>query len=300
MMRMKRALWALVLPILLTSIPFVAPGQINLPKMKSTIRQIDHILIQAGDPKYLFDFFAETLQLPVAWPIADHAGFASGGVAAGNVNIEVLRFADPKRAASTNRSQARFIGFALEPFKLADCLVELQARDIRCNPPQPHVSKLPNGSEGTLWTNVVLPEFSKPNLSVFLCEYNSAFLHAEIRRNQLGGQLALKKGGPLGIKSVGEIVIGSRNLAKDRADWERLLMPPAHPATKPLKAGNGPAVRLVSDSTDRIQRIVLMVDSLKSARNFLAQKHLLGAASANEISIASSGIQGLSIHLAEK
>jgi len=286
--------------ILFATIPFGASAQTDKLKLKPIIQQVDHILIQASDPKSLFDFFAETLQLPVAWPVADYSGFASGGVGAGNVNLEVLRFADQKNFASTKRSEARFMGFALEPYRLADCLPELQARGIPYDPPRPYSSKLPNGSEGTLWTNVVLPQFSKPNLLIFLCEYSSAFLNAETRRNQLGGQLALKKGGPLGVKSVKEIVVGTKDLAQDRSNWQKLLMPSAQSSAVSWQAGDGPAIDLVSDSTDRIQRIVLKVDSLKSAKNFLAEKHLLGATSAKEIAIDPSRIQGLSIRLVER
>jgi hypothetical protein len=33
------------------------------------IRQIDHILLRTGDPRELYAFFAETLQMPIAWPM---------------------------------------------------------------------------------------------------------------------------------------------------------------------------------------------------------------------------------------
>jgi len=107
-MRLGIGLSTLVL-LLLATIPLGAPRQIGKPKMKPIIRQVDHILIQTSDAKYLFDFLADTLQLPVAWPLADYSGFTSGGVAAGNVNIEVLRFADQKESSSTRRSKAHFI-----------------------------------------------------------------------------------------------------------------------------------------------------------------------------------------------
>lgn len=291
---MSRRSWK---PSVITSIFLVAggfgtPGQSNRPKVKPVIRQVDHVLVESSDPATLFQFFADTLQLPVAWPMADYSGFASGGVWAGNANIEVLRSADPAK-----RARARFIGLALEPFRLEDCLAALRIRGIPYDPPEPYISKLPDGSEGTLWTNVPLPRVSRRDLSVFLCEYSPAFLHAEIRRNQLGGQLVLRKGGPLGIKSVKEIVLGSTDPPGDKSEWQKILVTPAGPSAMCWQVGNGPAIHLNPGSTDRIQRIVLKVDSLKQAKDFLAEKGLLGKASAEEISIDPSRIQGLSIRL---
>jgi hypothetical protein len=286
--------------ILFSGILLSAQPQSGQPKLKPVIRQVDHVLIQSSDPKSLFDFLAQTLQLPVAWPVADYSGFVSGGVGAGNVNIEVLRFADQKGPAAGRQAEARFIGLAFEPYRLADCLRELQARGIEHGPPEAYVATLPGGTRGTLWTNVVLPQLSRPGLSVFLCEYNSAFLHAEIRRNQLGGQLVLKQGGPLGIKSVGEIVVGARSPAKDSSDWQRLLSPSAQSPATLWQAGRGPSIRMVADASDRIRRIVFKVESLKAARGFLAENQLLGTVSPGEVAINPRRIQGLSICLAEK
>jgi len=274
-----------------------AAAQSAKPKLKPVIRQVDHVLIESSDPVPLFEFFANALQLPVAWPMGDFSGFASGGVNAGNVNIEVLRFAGPKGPLTEGTSKASFIGMALEPFRLADCLSALEARRIPYDPPEPYTSKLPDGSLGSLWTNIVLPRVSKPGRSIFLCEYNPAFLHAEIRRNQLGGQLALRRGGPLGVKSVKEIVLAAADPTRDRLEWQKLLITAREPAGMSWKCGSGPSIHLVPGSTDRIQRVIVQVDSLQSAREFLAEKHWLGASSAGEISIDPSRIQGLSIRL---
>ena len=75
------------------------------------VRQVDHILIASSGAKELFSLLSDTFQFPVAWPMSDYGNFASGGVAVGNVNLEVLK--DPASAASAERS--RFTGFALEP-----------------------------------------------------------------------------------------------------------------------------------------------------------------------------------------
>ena len=286
--------------IFFTTIAFVAPEQTTGPNPRPLLRQVDHILIEAADTRKLFDFLTETLRLPIAWPLTEYPGFSSGGASAGNVNIEVLSYSLPRGARPARRPAARFIGLALEPLRLTDCLAELQVRGVPHDPPEPHISKLPDGSLGTLWTNVGLPRLSDAGLSVFLCEYSSSFLHAEIRRNQLGGQLALRKGGPLGVRSVKEVVVTTTDLARCRSEWERLsIVESASPAGM-LPVGNGPAIRLVPASTNRIQRIVLKVNALKPARDFLEKNRLLGAASAGEVTIAPATIQGLGIRLVEE
>ncbi len=250
-------------------------------RLKPVVRQIDRILIETGDPRALYDLFTEDFQLPVAWPYVENARHASAGIGAGNVNLEVFRQSD------SGRPRARFSGLALEPIDLEECLVQLRARGIDCGPPVPYVSRLPDGSEGTLWTNVVLSRLSSPDLTVFLCSYSPLFLNASVRRNQLGGELVLRRGGPLGVQSVREIVIASAEPAADRAAWQRLLVRPA-----------GPAVRLVPGSETRILRIIIQVESLAAARDFLAHAHMLGRVTADSAAFASSKVQGLDIRLA--
>ena len=289
------------IPALFLAAGFSAsPAQTRKGPLKPVIRQVDHILIQADDPRGLFDFFTGTLQLPVAWPIAEYSGFMSGGVGAGNVNLEVLRLAAAKSSSPGKRAQARFMGVALEPIRLADCVIELKARGIAFDPPVPYISRLPDGSEGILWTNVALSRLSRPGLSVFLCEYSPAFLHTAIRRNQLGGQLVLRKGGPLGIRSVKEIVIATTDPAGDKAAWQKLLLRATQPQAASWSAGNGPSIRLVAGTADQIVRIILQVDSLAAAKEWLAQKQMLGSVAAGQASIKRSSLQGLDIRVVQK
>jgi hypothetical protein len=77
------------------------------------IRQIDHIMIRTGDPRGLFAFFAETLQLPIAWPMTSpRAGVMTGGVGVGNVNVEAIQF------PGQTDSRPRLLGLAFEPSAL--------------------------------------------------------------------------------------------------------------------------------------------------------------------------------------
>jgi hypothetical protein len=258
---------------------------------------VDRIQIESSDPKALFDFLAGTLQLSVAWPITEHPTYISGCVSTGDVNFELYRYV--KREDSKGSSSvARFTGLAFEPYPLEDSLQELRIIGIPYSPPQTHEATLPDGTQGLAWTTIALPTLSRPNLAIFLYKYSSRFMNVTIRRRQLGNRLTLNGGGPLGIESVHEIVLATTNWEQDHADWTRLL-------GKATAAGNytavqGPAIRLLRGTGDRIRKVVLKVDSLGRAQAFLKKFGLLGSTTATEIFLSPSSIQGLNISLIEK
>lgn len=236
------------------------------------IRQVDHILIESGNPKALFNFFTEELNLPVAWPLAGSKTYISGGVGAGNVNLEIFQYT----GLNTNlaKTQARYSGLAFEPYPLSGALAELKAERIPFNAPEPQYSSLPDGSRGVSLTSVALPSFSNSGFSVFLYEYSLAFLKVEVRRKQLGNRLTLNNGGPLELQSVREIEIATENAKSKQAAWSRLLGKPY--SANFWHVGAGPAIRLVEGKgVDRIQAIVLEVKSVDKAKEFLRAKRLL-------------------------
>jgi hypothetical protein len=273
-------------------------NEIHAQRTTPVIRQVDHILIESGDPKALFSFFADVLQLPVAWPVSENQGYITGGVGAGNVSLELFHYADTKRASIPRNPQARYSGLAFEPYPLADALRRLQSVGIPYTPPEPTTSVLPNGKQGIAWTTVGLPSVAKPSMSIFLYEYSPVFLKVDVRRKQLGNRLTLNKGGPLGLLETSEIIITATNLNQDKELWSRLL-------GKTTESGNwrtfsGPAIRLAAGDQDRIWEITLKVESLDRARAFLKQNKLLGSASGARVSVNPSQIQGLRISLIEK
>jgi hypothetical protein len=285
---------------LLVILPLALASAIHSEETKrkaSIVRQIARILIESGDPKILFDLFSEEFQLPVAWPLEENRGYLSGGLGAGNVNIEVYRYGQQKLVPARKDTRAHYSGLALEPYPLPEALRELREIGIPYSPPEPYTSTLPNGSQGVLWTTVPLPSFSRPGMSIYLYEYSPAFLQVNIRRNQLGNRLTLNNGGPLGFLAVREIVIASADFERDKAAWTRLLGAPTAPGT--WSAGVGPAIRLIPESRDFIQKIVIQVKSLDRAKTFLKKKRLLGRASAREIALKPSRIQSLNISLME-
>ncbi len=257
------------------------------------IRQLDHILVESRDPKALFTVFTETLQLPVAWPLTENQGYVTGGVGAGNVNLEFFAY----QSIPSGLPKTSFYGLAFEPYPLSDALNRLQSLGIPYGSPEPYTSTLPNGTRGVAWTTVSLPTVSKPGMSVFLYEYSPAFLRVDVRRKQLGNRLTLNNGGPLGLELVSEVVIATSNLKSNIGIWSKLLGTPAKGGS--WRAGAGPAIRLVEGNENRIREIWLKVRSLDRAKAYLKKSNLLGSASGRGVSLSSVKFQGLRIFLIE-
>lgn len=260
---------------------------------------IDHIMIRTDEPRALFSFFSETLQLPIAWPLADRNGVVSGGVGFGNVNVEAIKFPDQiDEPAAT-----RLVGLALEPGSLDRGLAELERRGIAHGAPRPFVAEGPGGVRITSFTNVTLSDFSDADLpgqatmQVFLSEYNRAYVDAAERRRRLRNELAAKQGGPLGLVRVQEVIIGAADLQAANRNWERLVAPTPPVGGTLWRMGDGPAVRVVSADQNRIQGLVLAVASLSTARAFLEERDLLGASSATQLALLSSQVGDLDIRI---
>ena len=265
------------------------------------IRQIDHIMIRTGDPRELYAFFAETLQLPIAWPMTSpRPGVMTGGVGFGNVNIEAIQFprqTDPR---------PRLVGFALEPSALAESLVELNRRGLTAGERRPLVATGPDGSTRTLWTNVTLREFSDSDspadatIHIFLSEYSPTYLNVDERRARLRAQLVNSGGGPLGVIDLKEVVIGAIDMEMARRLWRRLLDPRPSATPDTWQIGSGPAVRLVPANENCVQALLIRVSSLERAKAFLREKQLLGVDAAGQVSIEPSKIGGLDLRLVER
>jgi catechol 2,3-dioxygenase-like lactoylglutathione lyase family enzyme len=265
------------------------------------IRQIDHIMIRTGDPRELYAFFADTLQLPIAWPLTSpRPGVMTGGVGFGNVNVEAIQFPgqiDPR---------PRLLGLAFEPSALDESLIELNRRGLTSGERRPLVAAGPDGSGRTLWTNVTLRQFSDSDspadatIHIFLSEYSPTYLNVAERRARLRAQLVNSGGGPLGVVDVKEVVIGTVDLEMARSLWQRLLNPTPPGASNSWQIGDGPAVRLVPADGNRVQALVIRVASLERAKVFLREKQLLGSDTPGQVTIAPSRIGGLDLRLVER
>ena len=252
------------------------------------VRQVDHILLSSDEPERLFALFAESFELPVAWPFTQYGeAFASGGVAAGNVNLECIGAGGGASAPSARRA-AQFLGFAFDPEPLDQSIAELDRRGVAHEDPQlPHDVSQP-------WTNVVLTGMLDRS-SIFLCEYG---FDEGARREELRRHLADRAGGPVGVVSVAEIEIGVTYLDAALLRWERLLSPALSPAPGTWSVGGGPRIRLHQAERNGIESVAIGVSSLAGAREALAARGLLGDAD-GVLSIDRNAVQGLDLRFVE-
>lgn len=264
----------------------------QIPSSTAIVRQVDHILIATSEAKELFSLLSVAFQLPVAWPMSDYGSFTSGGVAVGNVNVEIVNSSEPV----TGIVKSRWTGFALEPEPLRIGLAQLDARGIRHGTPAPYTSIQPDGSLKTRWTTVALPNVSSNAVEVFLCQFED---DSATRRRRLLEQLRARDGGPLSIHSVREIVYGARDVKRMRAEWQKLLNPLRASSDGVWSVGNGPAIRVIQADNDEIRGLVVSVKSLAPARRFLKKQGLLGSERPGSLTLAGSMLQDLNVTLVE-
>lgn len=98
---------------------------------------VDHLTIRVDDAHYdqFFGLLTDTFQLPLAWPVAerypgDAVGFKSGGIAAGQIDLEIFSVG----ARPLAHAQLYSIAFAASS-SLEECLQMLADRAIPHLPP---------------------------------------------------------------------------------------------------------------------------------------------------------------------
>jgi hypothetical protein len=257
----------------------------------SIVRQVDHIRIASRGATGLFSLLTETLQLPIAWPMADHGGFVSGGVAVANLNLEIVQ---DNQAA--DGKAPRWTGFAFEPERLPLAIRELDARGVNHGDPAP-LRQWQNGWFRTRWTTVSLPEVSSDEAEIFLCEYSD---EPTVKRRELLNRLHSNQGGPLSVRAVREIVVGARDLNKSQLSWQKLLAPAQKHSDAHWAVGAGPEIRLVQSASDGIAGLTIEVESLKQAREFVNKQALLGPERSGSLELAGAQLNGLNITLIER
>lgn len=256
------------------------------------LKQIDHITIETTEAKTLFTFFSEILHLPEAWPLASYGRFESGAIGLGNVNLEIITWADTEERDTPQTNQAILNGIAFEPAQpIATIEAELAKRKFPHPPPKPYLNQ-----EGRLiWTTLSLDEALPNTFGFFICDYN--FDNAE-RRKRLLSELQSKNGGALGLQKVEALILGLANFETTIHHWQSLLAPQQAKSKGIWPVGDGPQLHFEKADKNRVT-ILFKVASLAKAKDFLKAEGLLASISNNQIQIAPSKIQGLDIQLIE-
>lgn len=251
------------------------------------VNKMDHVAIQCSDAQGLFEVFTETLGLPQAWPFSSYPEFDTGGVQAGNVNIETLHYGP---AGDTG---TLLYGIVMEPYPLSEITDELKARGAK--PSKPEVQKKEVDGKGVpIWTNVYLEALCFQDYVVYLCEYE------DVAKSSLTSRGVKGSLGELGVESVREVVIESKDPESLEKKWAEIFAPCSFSSDGTMAIGEGPKVRISEGKDDAIRAIILEVTSIDMAREFLEKNQLLGKSSADELRIAPAEVQGLDIRIVEK
>jgi hypothetical protein len=266
---------------------------------ESPIVRIDHVMIRTSQPSVLLSLFVDVFQLPIAWPLENRGGVNSGAVSFGNVNVEAIQFPDQALL------ETKLVGFGLEPIPLVSALAELDRRGVRYGVPRPFEVTGQDGVRRHLWTNVTLSDLSDADrpatatMHIFLSEYSPSYVDVAERREQLRAELSANGGGPLGIRSVSEIVIGSNDLERARESWGQVLSPSRPSRSDAWPLGDGPSIRLVSADQNALLGFVVNVVSLDRARAFLRENNMLGTSAETSIAVAPAVVGGISLRFTE-
>ncbi len=257
------------------------------------INKIEHFFATAPDAERLFQFFRDTLGLPEVWGFQVWGDFASGGLSLGNVAFEFAKW----RLEDGKALPTEFSGIAFEPVGDTDAaLAEMTRRGIAHARPDSNVYRTASGRM-TGWVNTGLAEF--PSGNMFFCDYRDRSI-VLANRQSASDTLAMRGGGPLGVRRLKEIVVGVTDLDTQRRHWRLLLDAPTQESGDVFAFGPGPSIRLVAASSASIQSMVLQVHSLDRARSFLADRRVLGEANDQSVTIAPSAIGGLRVTLVEQ
>lgn len=253
--------------------------------------RIEHFYATSLDAERLYHFFRDTLGLPQVWPFQRWGNFASGGLTLGNVVFELVAEDDP-------RQRTAFAGIALEPVGTTDSLLPVLAdRGIAHERPDSNVNRNEAG-ELVGWVNTGLPAFAA--WGVFFCDYQQRARIA-LGRSRAADALAAAGGGPLGVRSLEEIVLGATDLGEARRIWRRLGAVPAPGAVGDVFAvGAGPRIRLVRADAAGIREITVAVRSLAVARSALAARGVLGDARDGRVWLGRAAAGGLQVALVER
>lgn len=253
------------------------------------VRQLDHVLLVSPSATRIFDTLTGDLRLPVAWPMNSYGSFRSGGVALGNLNLEII--------AAPRADATQFSGLALEPEPLPAALAELKARHLEHGDPAPSGPRWLARLMRPRWTTVSLPGVSAPGVEVFICDFGH---DVASRRRLLREELNSRMGGPLGVLGVDAIVYGTQRREELEEQWRRLLVPETPLTNGVWRIGAGPMLRLVTAERDAVSELVIRVRSLESARRFLLGKGWLGIESPGSLTLGGPTFENTRIRLEER
>jgi hypothetical protein len=120
-------------------------------------------------------------------------------------------------------------------------------------------------------------------------------LTTEERRLREQQQFNQCNGGPLGVIRLAEVAIATPDMLNTRRQWQAIT----GLSSDSFDLGRDITLTLDAGKTLRITSIVLAVDSLAAARDYLASHSMLGDDRGNEVLICGTACSNLCIRLKE-
>ncbi|MEP7255866.1 MAG: hypothetical protein ABI666_08805 [Ferruginibacter sp.] len=254
------------------------------------VNRVDHFFVSSPKAEQLFKLFRDELGLPVAWDYKDWGGFSSGAVALGNVSFEFVSFDSVK--------ETKFDAIALEAHEpVEEFILVLDARKITHDTIEYSTYTKKDGSTGG-WATLNLPKLLPEGAGLFICDYKERN-SVVIANTRDSAELKKRKGGPLGVTALKEFVIASPDPASNKKELSKI---PGiiNNQTDLYSFSRGPSIRLIRSAHSRFEKIVIHVNSLTAAKEYLQSHKLLGSSSANSIYINPQAIEGLTVELVNK
>lgn len=264
--------------------------------MRTTIKQVDHVIVKSKFPLKFFEFFTETLEVPVAWPLKTVRGLiVNGAVYLGNINLEVIKAGLLFELMGAIPRRYGIVGIAFEPNgSLENITKELDVAGISRSSIKPFRVKA-GKKDVELWNSLNLKKVL-PGAQIFYRKYSQGFDEKRIKPKN---EFKKRNGGPAGIEYVKEIVIGYAG-ESILEEWKKLLYCEEQGDSWYISFKNGPAIRLVKSDKTFIKALLIKVSSLESAKEFLISKNSVGSISENEISINPEMVEGIEIRLCQE
>lgn len=288
------------------------------------VKQADHLAV-SYDSMFKVDsmyrLFSETFELPI-WlkPHIRKAAnynnekFCNAAVYLGNFVLEFITYKIyvPGNPNHQIRSDYHFLAFTNY---MEDNCPFLDSIGLDYQPPFSFVSSDGNGNTDTLFRNTFI--YRGNYLNMFCCQYYPAcytypnfaiegypdISDQEGLHQNLKNQLDDNNGGPLGIKSVEKIVIGTSDYQNDRVLFSTLFQPVSDNPAGNWKIKNGPAIELLSVPGVpgmKFYSIVINVSDLDNAMTYLDQKQVEYIVIGNSIKLTSiSDNTGFDFYLKE-
>ncbi len=254
------------------------------------INKIDHFFVSSPNAEKLFKLFKEDLGLPASWDYKNWGSFSSGAITLGNVAFEFVLF--------DSLTATKFDAIALEPRQSVEELIPLlDSNRIAHDSIEYNTYTKKDGSTGG-WSTLNLRNLLPEEAGIFICDYKDREELASAKRRD-STELANRKGGPLGIILLKEIVVTSPDV--NNYKMKLIKLPGISNNTPDVFTFNvGSSIRLVSSDTSKIEKIVILVHSLASTKKYLRSRNLLGKYSKSGIYMNSNEINGLLIEFVEK